>query len=428
MIVGIIGPSDSGYKVEKYLKEIDKKLDIKLYIRENVSDTSEVIEQCELECDAIIYTGCGVAEEINSKYDVKKPYSFISRGGTSILKAFYEVKDANISLERFSIDVVENRILEDIVSEMNIKPKRVYSLPFSSEIDEMEYTKWHIDLYKQNKIDVMFTGFGGVYREIKKLGYPIFRLEATRPLIKVAYENVKSKFDLNKAKNSQIAVEILSLIDFKGNKESYYSNMIKKSEIDKIIVEYVRSIQGSVFNFGRDEYVIFAHKGAIKDENNYNKLFKLQKNIKLQGFSLGVGIGIGTTAYQAETNGYKALKRSIDSKDFEIYSIDENEFIKGPLGTSSELNYSLVTSDEYLLKISKKTGLSGESIAKIMAISESRQNKVYDTKELAEYLDISDRSARRILNKIVESGMGRVCAKGSSNGSGRPKNLIEVNF
>ena len=167
MIVGIIGPSDSGYKVEKYLKEIDKKLDIKLYIRENVSDTSEVIEQCELECDAIIYTGCGVAEEINSKYDVKKPYSFISRGGTSILKAFYEVKDANISLERFSIDVVENRILEDIVSEMNIKPKRVYSLPFSSEIDEMEYTKWHIDLYKQNKIDVMFTGFGGVYREIK---------------------------------------------------------------------------------------------------------------------------------------------------------------------------------------------------------------------------------------------------------------------
>ena len=63
-----------------------------------------------------------------------------------------------------------------------------------------------------------------------------------------------------------------------------------------------------------------------------------------------------------------------------------------------------------------------------MAISESRNNSVYDTKELADYLDISDRSARRILNKIVDSGFGRVYAKESSVGGGRPKNLIEVTF
>ena len=86
--------------------------------------------------------------------------------------------------------------------------------------------------------------------------------------------------------------------------------MINKSKVDKIIVEYVRSIQGSIFNFGRDEYIVFSHKGAIDNEENYNKLFKLQKEVKLNGFSLGVGIGIGTTAYQAETNGYKALTSS----------------------------------------------------------------------------------------------------------------------
>ena len=34
MILGIIGPSDSSKKIEEYLKDIDKEVEIKLYIRE----------------------------------------------------------------------------------------------------------------------------------------------------------------------------------------------------------------------------------------------------------------------------------------------------------------------------------------------------------------------------------------------------------
>lgn len=428
MKLGVVGPSDSSHKIKQYLNEIDKEIEVKLYIREKAVQALEVIDVCEEECDAIIFTGCGVSEAVKSKHEIKKPNSFVSRGGTSITKAFLQVRNANMSLERFSIDVVENEILEDILKEIDINSKEVFSKPFSNQIDEMEYAKWHIKLYKENKIDVMFTGFAGVYNELKKQGYPVFRLEATRPLIKVCYENVKTSYALNKAQSSQIAVEILHLVDYKGSKENYYSNMIKKSEVDKVIVEYVKSIQGSLFNFGRDEYIIFAHRGAINNEINYNKLFKLQNDIKSRGFSLGVGIGIGVTAYQAEANGYKALKRCLDSNDFKIFSIDENETIKGPLGSDNELAYSLIASEEYIIDISSKTGLSCESIVKIMAISEIRQSKVYDTKELADYLGISDRSSRRILNKLVEANLARICAKETSKGGGRPKNLIEILF
>lgn len=428
MVIGIIGPSDSSNKISSCLKHIDNGVNIKLYIREKVSEAVEVIYICEEECDAIIFTGCGVSAAVKSKYEVEKPNSFVSRGGTSMLKAIWDVKNTSASLERFSIDVIENEILDDILSEVDINPKEVFSLPFSDEIDEMEYAKWHIDLFEKNKIDVILTGFGGVYNELKEKGYPVFRLQATRPQIKVCYEKIKSEFALNKAQYSQIAVEILSLVDYKGNKESYYSNMIKKSEVDKIIVEYVRSIQGSLFNFGRDEYIIFAHKGAVDNENNYNELFKLKKDIKSKGFLLGVGIGIGITAYQAEINGYKALKRCIDSKSYDIYMIDENDFIKGPLGLKEELNYSLAASNEHLMDISEKTGLSCESVSKLMAISETRKSKVYDTKELADYLYISERSARRILNKILNANLGRIYAKETSQGAGRPKNLIEILF
>ena len=47
MIFGIIGPSDSSKKIEEYLKDIDKEIEIKLYIREKAAECIEVIATCE---------------------------------------------------------------------------------------------------------------------------------------------------------------------------------------------------------------------------------------------------------------------------------------------------------------------------------------------------------------------------------------------
>ena len=93
-----------------------------------------------------------------------------------------------------------------------------------SKQDENQAIQWHKDLYNEGKTNVMITGFTDVYSELKKSGYPVYRLEPTIPLIKVAYKQLKSKYALNKAQYSQIAVEILSFADNKNDIEYYYSN------------------------------------------------------------------------------------------------------------------------------------------------------------------------------------------------------------
>lgn len=428
MIVGIVGPLYSSMKIKECLHEIDPKIEIKLYIREKVEDTLEVIQDCDNECDVIMFTGCAVNEYVKEHYNIKKPYDFVSRGGTSILKAMWEIRIANASLDKISIDVIENEVLDDIIKEFSIEPTSLYSRPFSNQTDEDEYIRWHMKLFEEGKTNVMITGFTDVYNELNKKKYPVFRLEPTIPLIKACYKQLKSHYALTKAQYSQIAVEILSFTDNKNDIEYYYSNMIKKSDMDKYIVNYVRNIQGSLFPFGRNEYIIFAHKGAISTEDNYNKLMKLSKDVKNIGFSLNVGLGVGTTSYQAETNARKSLGKSIDYKSSHIYMVDEDDNMIGPLGEENEMNYSLKVSDEHLMYISDKTGLSCESIVKIMALNETRKSNIYDSKELADLLDLSERSARRILQKIVAASLGQIIAKETSNGKGRPKNLTEILF
>lgn len=428
MIIGIVGPLFSCEKIKDCLKEIHPESEIKIYNREKVEDTLEVIDQCENECDAIMFSGCAVSEYIDEHYDIKKPHEFVSRGGTSITKALWEIQVTNANFDKISIDVIEKEVVDDIVKEFSFEPSSIYSKPFTKDTSEDECTLWHKHLFEEGKTNVMITGYANVYDELKKEGYPVFRLEATIPLIKVAYRQLKSKYALSKAQYSQIAVEIFSFTHNNDDIEYYYSNMIKKSDMDKLIVNYVRNIQGSVFPLGRNEYIIFANKGAICDEENYNRLLHLVKDVKHMGFALNIGLGVGTTSYQAETNARKSLLKSIDSKSSQIYMVDENSTMIGPLGEEKELNYSLKVSDEKLLHISEKTGLSCESVVKIMALNETRKSNIYDSKELADLLDLSERSARRILQKIVSANLGQVIAKETSNGKGRPKNLTEILF
>ena len=101
-------------------------MEIKIYIREKVEDTLEVIDDCENECDAILFTGCAVNEYVKEHYDIKKPYDFVSRGGTSIVKALWEIKLNYDNLDNISIDVIEKEILDDIKRDFSIESTKIY--------------------------------------------------------------------------------------------------------------------------------------------------------------------------------------------------------------------------------------------------------------------------------------------------------------
>ena len=74
----------------------------------------------------------------------------------------------------------------------------------------------------------------------------------------------KKGWALAQAEYSQIAVELIQMSNFPEKEDQYYSAMASKAEFEVELIRYVRGIQGSVFPFGRDEYVIYANSGVVK--------------------------------------------------------------------------------------------------------------------------------------------------------------------
>ena len=55
-----------------------------------------------------------------------------------------------------------------------------------------------------------------------------------------------------------------------------------------------------------------------------------------------------------------------------------------------------------------------------------RHSDVFDAHELADCLEVTTRSARRIISRLIEAGCGEVYAKENAASRGRPKSLVRI--
>lgn len=427
MIIGIIGPKLSCEKIKNDLSSVSTQTQTILYCRESSVDAIEVIEQCEKECDAVLFTGRGPFTSVDQRYPIHIPYEYIPKGVASLTKILWDMQKLGFCLNRFSIDVAEPNVIEDAFCDLEINPSHIYSFPFDS-YNEEDYIHWHLDLWKKNKIDVILTGFVWIYDYFKKQNYPVFHLPTMRSAVRDAFSQLENRFALKKAHYSKIAVEILRIAVASENSENYYSNMIQKTKAESYIIAYAQELQASFFSYGRNEYVIFANKGNTKSEENYKLLYQLQHQIALVGFRLNTGIGTALTAYQSESNARKALQHSLQSKENYSFWVDEHDNLIGPLGQKQSLEYGLISSDVHTLQIAEKIGMSTTSVTKLQSIIHVRKSAVFNIQQLADCLQITPRSARRIVTRLLDCGFANLYAKESNAGAGRPKSLYEIHL
>lgn len=429
MHIGIVGPKLSCDIIQEKMAKIDKNVALISYPHEQIYIPDEILDACEAQCDAIMFTGCAVENYVISTRPLDNIlHTSVEKSIISVSGAFLEMQKQGLDIDAFSIDILESQMIEDLLDSFDIKTDNVYLRKMKPENKESDYLSWHMSLQDEGKTNVALTAFKWVYDQLIEKGYQSIYLAPTKAMIRVAYERLKNKMAITKAGYSQIAIELIKIKDFETITENYYSSMLKKVDIEKEVIKYVQGIQGSVFSFSENEYVIFSNAGIIKNERNYGSIEALQDIVSKQGVQLFIGIGMGTTVYEAETNARKALKASLKSDKSEVFIVDEDNNLEGPLGTSDRLKYKLLTNDPRIKKASIDTGLSEQSILKILAIGKARNSFVFDANELAQCLEITPRSARRIMNKLEESGYGEVYAKEISTSGGRPKKLLKINL
>lgn len=426
MRIGIVGPRDSVDRVLSVVNSYYPYIETNIYKKDKLEEVAEVIDECIEKSDGILFTGCAVLGAAEKYSKIDKPHEAILRNDSSIMKAFWDIRYDNKPLERISIDVVEENLVNEVADEFGIKIENMYVMPYRSEIGETEYRDRHIQLLEDGKVDIIISAIGAVYNELKNRGLPVYRLNLTTPLIKLSMQNLINKVTTNQIKANQIAIQLLKIKNLNQKIASQYDNLIKKNAVEKELIDYVKKVQGSFFQSGMDKYIIFSTRRTLEDNTIINDFLKIVDDFSKQGITLYSGLGFGNTGWNAEYNATNALEMAEKASKAAFYIIDENNKIRGPINSSNETNYDLLVYDEKINEIAKRVGISTTYLSKILSIMKKTNEKAFSSDTLGHYLGITERSARRVLEKFISAGYGEVVTTIVKKGIGRPKKIVEI--
>ena len=427
MKIAIIGAPDSVKKVYSILSSAYSEINFVTRSTEKIDDMINFIPAIEENVDGFYLTGIGIYSASNEKTNIKKPVVYTKRGITGIVKSFWDFQKDNCGTSilknmKIGIDVVDEKDFLETLEEFNIKIKSYYLQKYDYQKTEAEYLEEYLKKIKSGEINCVFTAFGYIYSALKEKNIPVYRVQATNSEIKKEFKNLLDRIKMSKAENSKISVEIIKIL----KSERISNNILSdKLQFEKELLAYSQMVDGNIQTLGNDEYLILSNKGLLNAPENINTILSIIKNYSSKGLIISIGIGEGNTMFLSEKNARIALKISMGNGNNSIFFSDGSE-VKGPLMEKREILYKN-SSDKKILEVSKNTGVSALYLEKIKSVIKKQDKNSFTSVELAEFLNISERSTNRIIKKIIESGYASVEYE-NSFGAGRPRRKTQFNF
>ena len=427
MKIAIIGAPDSVKKVYSILSSAYSEINFVTRSTEKIDDMINFIQDIEENVDGFYLTGIGIYSASNEKTNIKKPVVYTKRGITGIVKSFWDFQKDNCGTSilknmKIGIDVVDEKDFLETLEEFNIKIKSYYLQKYDYQKTEAEYLEEYLKKIKSGEINCVFTAFGYIYSALKEKNIPVYRVQATNSEIKKEFKNLLDRIKMSKAENSKISVEIIKIL----KSERISNNILSdKLQFEKELLSYSQMVDGNIQTLGSDEYLILSNKGLLNAPENINTILSIIKNYSSKGLIISIGIGEGNTMFLSEKNARIALKISMGNGNNSIFFSDGSE-VKGPLMEKREILYKN-SSDKKILEVSKNTGVSALYLEKIKSVIKKQDKNSFTSAELAEFLNISERSTNRIIKKIIESGYASVEYE-NSFGAGRPRRKTQFNF
>ena len=429
--IGVIGPQDSVDKILDFSEEIKDSALMFPYVYKDKMSAVELTARCQEENDLILYSGEAPYQIVCQAGILRKPALFLPRNGSCLYKALWEMREAGLDIRSISTESLSEKEISETIGELGIDDfQKIYCMDVFHDfrIDFREVVKFHRDLFREGRVDAAFTGFSRVYNHLKEEGIPVFKVFPTKSLIRENLNRALMMGEMKIHKDAQVAVQIVKIRDT-GGSSSEYEFMALRNTLEKVLIPYTRENLGSLFPMGRDEYMIFSNRGAIERVKSYLSFMEMVFEEHSDKTLLSTGVGFGYTVYDAEKNARTALDHATRLTYSCAYSIDEKGTVSGPLAGRDDksLSYSLSSGkEERVQKIAKDTGLSPVYISKIRALTEKNNKRLLDASLVADYLNLSVRSARRILNVMSETGYAEKKYTESKATTGRPMQIYEM--
>ena len=396
--LAILTPKNSSEKIKNSLKEIT--CEIKYIFYNNLYDLEELYLKNAQKYDGIITSGPIGYEIIKNSVELFTPlYHFdISKG--DLYKYLFNILKENpkIDFSRVYIDFISPEKKEYWFKDIFKKEEEpiFYQINFSNKNLYETLKNNYINLKKEKKIDIVLTRISNMVNFLK---------------------SEKISFDFLFPSEENIKNTVLEVIkDIKILKSEKKQIIFGKLLFDKIYVD----IEEEIHSISKNCIIKILDKNIeilmlYEDFINSNIALNLKKKFRNNFLS---GWGKGNNINEARHNAEKSYIKNKETNTEVIYLVSTNSET-----ILSEINAKKKKNIEIIEKL-KKLNITKQNSEKLIELFKN-QEKV-SCANLADYLNISERTANRLLLKLEENSLA--ISNLIKIYRGRPKKIYTFSF
>ncbi|WP_423801861.1 hypothetical protein [Neobacillus sp. SAB-20_R2A] len=429
--VGIVGPLDSVSLISSVAEEFSDRIITKPYIYKKLEETEEIVKRAKDDVDVWLFSGqAPYAVAQNTLENLIGFYPHLN--GSSLSKVLLDIgyKDHK-KLDRLSIDTIPSEQIYETFSEMELKSENLKLNPYNGYKRTDELIDFHYQLYKSGQVDNCITCIRSVYETLKAMNVPAYRVKPTKMAIRGGILKASQKGEIIQFKSSQISVLILHIFEMDKligeNCASYESHRLIL-KLQDVIIDFAEKILGSFINQGNGKYFIFSTRGALEKNIQKEIPIFLEKITVISPLYAHIGIGYGKTVFGAEQNAYLALNYAKQYQKNTIMLAVENGVIEGPLQSEKSFTFSYRSDDTIFINRLKLAGVNISTYNKILSIQDNHEHRSISAFELAKWLDMTQRNARRILSDLEKNKLAKIVGEEAPVQRGRPRNIYRVGY
>jgi hypothetical protein len=362
---------------------------------------------------------------------ISKPIFYVQHTGSSLYKTLlYIMYERKTSVSEISFDTLHPSELARILAEAGISDQPSFVKHYEGEIHAEVLAQYHYELWKEGKTKAAVTFLRTAYLELERLGVPVFRVLPAQATVTSLLNFALRTHEMLHFRDTQIAVQMIEVDSFAGlAKETFSTDEIFKMEMkvtEKLLL-FAKGLQGSLKSAGPGRYVIFTTRGLLnKVTGNFTTIPTIDGLSDQDIEAVTSGIGIGQTVYEAEIHAGKALLTAKEHGQGAWMVFFDDKTVSGPLGKEKQITYTYASKE--LQALSEQTSLSVATLSKIQSILMNIGKKEINAHELAHYMQILPRSARRILLELEEKGIATVVGEENPHPRGRPRKIYRIDL
>lgn len=290
---------------------------------------------------------------------------------------------------------------------------------FRDDIQEYLYSKIK-KLWDDGQVKMAYVSMPVTYALLQKAGIPCKRIEFNREEIVNGLEAIRRQAALNIESTNNTVVLMIDFLVKKKHEFTLDEAEYRRATMYKALVDFKKEyLQGLEVNihqeFSRLELSFSRKELDIFDRNRFPLTNFITKNY---GMDFVMGAGIGNNITECILRAEHALEFARDFGGKSCFAI-KKRMVSGPINRPECLEFSLddYEQNEEKAKLADTTVFNFTRCEALIA----RYEKDITAPQIARCLNITERSANRIITKLVENGLlENQDTKNYNTGKGRP--------